>query len=162
MLFRSGTNQSISITLKGDTPAESAQETAEFKLSYLARNLKEGEQTFYYRITEITASEEMEELLQKALSGETAEETSRSAATQYDESAYVVEVLVTRSGAEVKAEIGRVYKDGKLVTAADKAPVFQNTLLHDLAIRKLASGGNSKEMTFTFEITLTGDRKSVV
>ena len=156
-----GTNQSISITLKGDTPAESAQETAEFKLSYLARNLKEGEQTFYYRITEITASEEMEELLQKALSGETAEETSRSAATQYDESAYVVEVLVTRSGAEVKAEIGRVYKVGKLVTAADKAPVFQNTLLHDLAIRKLASGGNSKEMTFTFEITLTGSNDAV-
>ena len=147
---------------KGTADMALEQETRFAPILYLTKNLKDGETaTYYYQITEL--AEETE--------------TEKDPTVRYDETAYTVEVQVTRKNETVTVNKVLIHKEGVeptevtltpeengIVTfAGDKSPLtFKNTLLHDLTVRKLASGGNSSEATFKFDIELTGSNETVI
>ncbi|MCI8559215.1 MAG: hypothetical protein HFI19_15975 [Lachnospiraceae bacterium] len=147
---------------KGTADMALEQETRFAPILYLTKNLKDGETaTYYYQITEL--AEETE--------------TEKDPTVRYDETAYTVEVQVTRKNETVTVKKVLIHKEGVeptevtltpeengIVTfAGDESPLtFKNTLLHDLTVRKLASGGNSSEATFKFDIELTGSNETVI
>lgn len=147
---------------KGTADMALEQEKRFAPILYLTKNLKDRETaTYYYQITEL--AEETE--------------TEKDPTVRYDETAYTVEVQVTRKNETVTVDKVLIHKEGMeptevtltpeengIVTfAGDKSPLtFKNTLLHDLTVRKLASGGNSSEATFKFDIELTGSNETVI
>lgn len=158
-----GRKEEVSLVFEKGTADTALEQEEKFApILYLTKNLKDGETaTYYYQITELAEETETEE----------------DPTVRYDETAYTVEVQVTRKNEAVTVNKVLIHKEGVEPTevtltpeengvvtfAGDKSPLtFKNTLLHDLTVRKLASGGNSSEATFKFDIELTGSNETVI
>lgn len=158
-----GRKEEVSLVFEKGTADTALEQEAKFApILYLTKNLKDGETaTYYYQITELAEETETEE----------------DPTVRYDETAYTVEVQVTRKNEAVTVDKVLIHKEGVEPTEVTLAPeengvvtfagdksalTFKNTLLHDLTVRKLASGGNSSEATFKFDIELTGSNETVI
>lgn len=123
-----GTEQELELT-----EIENMKDGA-FTLVYLEKDISESSATFYYKITEI----------------------ADGTLVDFDESAYVAEVTVSKNGNELESVVSGLWKDGKELTTTDgellKAS-FTNTLLRDLTIQKTVVGPVS-DGKFRFELTV--------
>ena len=132
--MEAGVNQTKEIAIdNNNNPAKGV-----FTLTYLEKNYTVSSETkHYYKITEVNDGNSL---------------------IEYNDSAYIVEITVTRTSAGINSEITNVYKNGEKVDSSisiDNAIYFNNIQLYSLTISKEITGTDNPETYKQFEFGIS-------
>ena len=139
-LVENGITDTKTVNL-GEKPAEDAERTQTFKLSYLLTDLTldesgNGERVYYYKISEVEGTQYI----------------------KYDDTYYIVKVTVTKDSSGMHAAVSNIWKitsDGTKTEVTGNTITFTNTILRYLVITKTVSGtDNDKSNPYNFTVTL--------
>ena len=131
--MEAGVKQTTEIAIDKKNPARGV-----FTLTYLEKNYTvSSEKKHYYKITEVNDGNSL---------------------IKYNDSAYIVEITVTRTPEGINSKITNVYKNGEKVDSSisiDNAIYFNNIQLYSLAISKEITGTDTPETDKEFEFSIS-------
>ena len=126
-----GTSLESTATFAGNTTSSSF----EFTIAYREKDMDVLPATYYYKITE--------------------SENTNDFATEFDETVYVVEVMVDKDeNGNLRATLMSIRKNQKALTD-ETSIIFNNRQLYSLVIQKQVEGSVDSEQEFQFEVSLT-------